>query len=149
MAPSFTEQNFSLERPRHSHLVFSWHDTSPPVPAFVVQWQAEKKAAGRTALKNEVNNLSEHLCPCSLFISPHLFFSHPPFKRTFHWLFLKNIFFLDPCITKVEKFDLTLTFTFHSYALEVLDSLEKVPMNKMRLFPHLTLSSWRNVSNMC
>lgn len=74
----------------------------------------------------------------------------PTLEKNFSLTFFKNIFFLDPCITKVENFDfLTLTFTFHSYALEILDSLEIVPMNEMRLFPHLTLSSWINVSNMC
>lgn len=46
-----------------------WRDISPPMPALVGTWQAQWKAAGRTVLKNEVNNLSEHLCPCSSFIS--------------------------------------------------------------------------------
>lgn len=67
----------------------SWQDSAPPVPALVGTWQPQWKAAGRMVLKNEVNNLSEHLWPSSLFKSEaplpslyqfHLivFFLHPP-----------------------------------------------------------------------
>lgn len=72
----------------------SWQDSAPPVPALVGTWQPQWKAAGRTVLKNEVNNLSEHLWASSLFksdppppsthplsVSSHLsiffFFIHP------------------------------------------------------------------------
>lgn len=56
-------------------------DTSPPMPSLVGTWQAQWKAAGKTVLKNEVNNLSEHLGPCPSFISASplpIFFISPP-----------------------------------------------------------------------
>lgn len=80
------------------------------MPSLVGTWQAQWKAAGRTVLKNEVNNSSEHLCPCSSFISaptplpppfllisfisPRSFFYPPPThpsRRAFYflsWVFL-------------------------------------------------------------
>lgn len=56
------------------------------VPALVGTWQPQWKAAGGTVLKNEVNNLSEHLGPCSLFISapPTIIFISPPWSFYFH-----------------------------------------------------------------
>lgn len=71
-------------------------DTSPPMPSLVGTWQAQWRAAGRTVLKNEVNNLSEHLGPCPSFISapllPLLFISPP------------SLFSLHPHIRQEELF---------------------------------------------
>lgn len=117
----------------------SWQDSAPPVPALVGTWQPQWKAAGRTVLKNEVNNLSEHLWASSLFKSDPPPPSTHPLSVSSHL----SIFFFSSTHT-----DLRESFSFSLKALLNRRVTVFFPSSVVSLLlPLFSGGAWRTVYN--